>query len=200
MRDGNTILGDISLSKDINTILAFAELEAERFLQGFDTLEDIFRFAASSPYFNKAIYLLDNRNHASRIRDKKRATYNALLKWLETQENLNTYPWDTLREQGGRQIKESFLQRAFEWFPAAKPHYEQLLAHNELRKRANEKFNGVLIQSWVGLEGKELGAFMKYLREQGDVEKQDFILWLDTHTLAETRDWVLAQYQTYSVT
>lgn len=198
VRDGNNILGEISLSKNIKTILAFAELDPKRFLQGFDTLEDIFRFAASSPYFNKAIYLLDNRNHASRIRDKKRATYNALLKWLETQDQLNAYPWDTMREHGGRQLKEQFLQRAFEWFPHAKPQYKQLWDNNELRKRANEKFNGILIQSWMGLEGKELGAFMKYLREQGNIEQQDFIQWLDTHTLADIKEWVVAQYRTYT--
>ncbi|WP_020560868.1 hypothetical protein [Thiofilum flexile] len=200
VRERNNILAEINLSKDINKILAFAELDTTLYAQGFDTLEDIFKFSASSPYFNKGIYLLDNRNHASRIRDKKRSTYNALLKWLETQDDLPAYPWDSLREHGGREIKPLFLQRAFEWFPHAKPQYEALLAQNEQRKRANEKFNGLLIQSWVGLEDKALGAFMRYLRERSQEETTNFTEWLDTHNLAEIRAWILAHYKLYSIT
>jgi hypothetical protein len=200
VREGQYIMGEISLSKEINTILAFAELSPERFAQGFDTLEDIFLFAASSPYFNKQIYLLDNRNHASRIRDKKRATYNSLLKWLETQESLNAYPWDSMREQGGRQITTSFLQKAFTWFPHAQPLYEQLQTDYALKNRIKEKFSGSLIMELTGLDGKVLGHFMTYLREQGAKEWSDFTKWLDQSTPETISAWVLEQFETYKTT
>lgn len=197
VRDGNYIMGEISLSKDITKILQFAELDPERFKQGFDTLEDIFLYSASSPYFNKQIYLFDNRNHASRIRDKKRATYNALLKWLETQDNLNAYEWDSMREHGGRQIKELFLQRAFDQFPHAKPQYEALLQEYERKKRIQGKFNGGLVMELTGLEGKKLGNFMQYLRAQGQIQYNDFMNWLDNSTSDIIKQWVLDQWKQY---
>ncbi|WP_457824345.1 hypothetical protein, partial [Staphylococcus aureus] len=62
---------------------------------GFRNLLDIFQFVVSSPYANLDIYLLENRNHKSRIRDSKRPTYNAFLDWLEQQTDatIPAFPW-----------------------------------------------------------------------------------------------------------
>lgn len=189
----NYQFGEICLSKEIRPILAFADLDAERFLAGFDTLEDIFRYAVSSRFFNKAIYLLENRNHASRIRDRKRPTYNALLQWLETQDDLPSYPWASVKEQGGRQAQTIFLERAFEFFPEFQVGYMKMQQEFEIWQSVREKFNGRLVQAWTGLDHQALGQFMQWLKAQGTRQFGDFQQWLYTQSSIEIERWVKAQ-------
>lgn len=189
----NYQFGELCLSKNIERILAFADLSAERFLAGFDTLEDIFRYASSSPFFNKDIYLLENRNHASRIRDRKRPTYNALLTWLATQDALPAYPWTTIKEQGGRQVKAEFMQRAFEFFPEFEQGYHAMQHEFEVWQSVREKFNGRWLQAWTGLENQALGARMQLLKARGQAEFGDFQQWLYQQTPAAIEAWVKAQ-------
>lgn len=189
----NYQFGELCLSKDIEQILAFANLSPERFLAGFDTLEEIFRYASSSSFFNKDIYLLENRNHASRIRDRKRPTYNALLTWLETQGDLPAYPWASIKEQGGRQAKIEFIQRAFDFFPEFEQHYRAMQHEFEVWQSVREKFNGRLVQAWTGLENQALGECMQRLKAQGQAEFSDFQQWLYQQPLAKIEAWVKAQ-------
>lgn len=189
----NYQFGEVCLSKEIRPILAFADLDAECFLAGFDTLEAIFQYATSSSFFNKDIYLLENRNHASRIRDRKRPTYNALLKWLETQTDLASYPWATVREQGGRQTKTLFLERAFEFFPAFQQQYLNKQQEFAVWQTVREKFNGRLVQAWTGLENQALGQLMQRLKAQGTAQFGDFQQWIYTQNPVEIERWVKAQ-------
>ena len=189
----NYQFGEVCLSKEIRPILAFADLDAERFLTGFDTLEAIFQYATSSSFFNKDIYLLENRNHASRIRDRKRPTYNALLKWLETQTDLACYPWASVREQGGRQTKTLFLERAFEFFPAFQQQYLTKQQEFAVWQTVREKFNGRLVQVWTGLENQALGQLMQRLKAQGAAQFGDFQQWIYTQDPVEIERWVKAQ-------
>lgn len=189
----NYQFGEICLSKDIRKILAFADLDAERFLAGFDTLEDIFQYAVSTSFFNKDIYLLENRNHASRIRDRKRPTYNALLKWLETQTNLPSYPWANLKEQGGRQAQTVFLERAFAFFPDFKIQYLAMQQAFEIWQTVREKFNGRLVQTWTRLENQALGLLMQKLKAQGKAEFGDFQQWIYAQPVSEIERWVRGQ-------
>lgn len=189
----NYQFGEICLSKDIHAILAFADLDTERFLAGFEDLEAIFQYAVSSSFFNKDIYLLENRNHPSRIRDRKRPTYNALLKWLEQQTDLPAYPWASVREQGGRQAQSNFLARAFEYFPDFQTQYEAMQQAFTVWQTAREKFNGRLVQAWTGLENQALGQFMQQLKAQGAAEFGDFQQWIYEQSAAEIEAWVKAQ-------
>lgn len=189
----NYPFGAICLSKEIRPILAFADLDAERFFAGFDSLDDIFQYAASSRFFNKDIYLLENRNHASRIRDRKRPTYNALLIWLELQSNLPAYAWKSVREQGGRQAQSLFLERAFEFFPDFQVNYLGMQYQFEVWQTVREKFNGSLVKTWTGLENQALGQCMQQLKTQGAAQFGDFQQWIYTQSLAEVERWVKAQ-------
>ena len=193
LKDNNHQYADICVSKDIDRILAFAEYDSQRFHDGFNDLEEIFQFAASSPFFNKAIYLLENRNHASRIRDKKRPTYTSLLKWLKSKDDLPTYPWATMRDQCGTQLDEVFLQRAFSHFPELQPIYETIQAQHERNKTIHEKFNGRLIAEWSGLQEKDLGNFMQSLKVKGQEHFGNFAEWLLQSDLNHIETWVKQQ-------
>lgn len=64
--------------------LEFLGFNSSRFAQGFDTIDDILNFVASSKYFCKDFFLFENRNHDQRKRDVKRPTYTKALEYFNT--------------------------------------------------------------------------------------------------------------------
>lgn len=191
VRDGTHQYAEIHVSSDIVEILKFLKYDPSRFLQGFDTLEEIFQFAASSEYFNKEIYSLDNRNHASRIRDKKRKTYTEFLSWIETAENLPAYPWADLKEVGGYQYKEVFIKRAFEFFPDFKENYNATMASFNTWQIAKSKFNGQIVSRLTGLIDKQLGEFIVVLKAKVPGSLSE---WAASTPQSDIHDWILMEF------
>jgi hypothetical protein len=87
-RDGDYMFREILLTREYEAALFFLGYDPERFREGFENLEDIFKYVAGSRYFNRDIFLLENRNAQSRIRDRKRPTYTKFLTWCEDRPNL----------------------------------------------------------------------------------------------------------------
>ena len=83
LRDGDNMIGEITLTLDHNRTLAFLGLDVEQFNKGFDNLDEIFSFVAASPHYNPDDYKLENISSAGRVRDKKRETYQKFLKFGE---------------------------------------------------------------------------------------------------------------------
>jgi hypothetical protein len=154
------------VSRELKAILEFGDLDYDQFVRGFDTVEQMFRWVSSSKYFHRDIYLLHNRNHISRTRDKKRKIYNEFLKWCEVTQNLPEYPWIQMREQDGYACKPEFLRLALKQFPGFAEEHSRIKFLHEQSLRAKEKFNGVLVSQLTGLKGKALGVFMKQFIEQ----------------------------------
>ncbi len=156
---------EISLLKDWKDILPVLGYSYERYTEGFDTLEDIFKFVVSSPFFNKSIYALENRNHAARTRDKKRKTYTDFLTWLESCKETPAQRFGTCIPSMNVEGKDKWLKYLFKEIPNFEQQYkttqEELKQHNEYKKR----FNGELVTTWTNLSGKDLGSFMKWLKE-----------------------------------
>ena len=64
--------------------LEFLGFDSLHFAQGFNTIDDILDFVASSKYFCKDFFLFENRNHDQRKRDVKRPTYTRALEYFDT--------------------------------------------------------------------------------------------------------------------
>ena len=64
--------------------LEFLGFDSSRFAQGFNTIDDILDYVASSKYFCKDFFLFENRNHDQRKRDVKRPTYTRALEYFDT--------------------------------------------------------------------------------------------------------------------
>ena len=64
--------------------LEFLGFDSSRFAQGFNSIDDILDFVASSKYFCKDFFLFENRNHDQRKRDVKRPTYTKALEYFNT--------------------------------------------------------------------------------------------------------------------
>lgn len=165
VQEGSWKYSEIVVSKNINHILAFACLDPLRFHRGFNTMEEIYWFVASSMYFNPDIYLLHNRGHAARTRDRKRLTYHNFLLWLPEQNNLPHYPWRSVDERGGYAQDAEFLKLAFGWFVGFHERYIHGMEQFRRAKEVKRKFNGDLVREWTGLTGPELGRFMQHLKK-----------------------------------
>lgn len=147
------VLQEILISTSFKKALEFLEFDYSTYLKGFQTLEDIFKFVIANPYFNKEIYLLENRNAVSRVRDSKRKTYNLFLQYIE---HLDTLPSTVDKHV----LREKYLQLALDTFPMFKAKYAQTLEKLKIKQEVKEKFNGTLVQTITGLTGKELGNFI----------------------------------------
>ncbi len=147
--------------------------------KGFETKEDVYNYVASSPFFNAAIYLLQNRNAKSRVRDKKRAMYMEFLLFCENRLGLTefAYPED----------KAAWLPRIAEYFPHFQAEYDQAVEDLAKLRAVKDKFNGEWVSQLTGLQGKELGALMKRFKESFDSpeSQREFVLASSQQALAE---------------
>lgn len=159
---------DINLTKDPRRIYDFLGYDYNRYLQGFNNLEEVYEFVASTKYFNPFIFDYEQLNHINKTRNRKRATYAGFLEWISHGEGFNQYQF---------QQKQAYLIKTHCAFPEIDifgqiKEYACDYHKNELLKN---KFNGNLVMSWIpGLQGKELGqaisGFRKYIEcESGTV-------------------------------
>lgn len=185
----HNLIEEVSITTDFDTALTLLGYDAARYEEmrasgRFRTLDDIFRYVVSTPYANRDIYLLENRNHADRIRDAKRATYNAFLAWLDEQPAgvVPAYPWN-------RQDQREFLQTAFRQLPEFKQHYDSALARWTRKKQVKLQFNGALAAEATGLSGKALGELMT--RVAASFPSQDAF---ETFFIEASREQAIARY------
>lgn len=178
IRDVNNIVGTILLTSDHNETLRFLGLDPMRYALGFDTLQEIFDFVVTSPYFNPDDYKLENLNAIARIRDKKRTTYN---KFLEYCSNLpHKEQWNNVKEKD----KSVHFPVIFEAFPEARDEFQQIMAKIAINRMVKVKFDGELVQYLTGLQHKELGQFMKTLKYDFWFS-DEMIICLDQETIKE---------------
>ena len=161
------IIGEVELSQDIDIALDILGLDKEVYKNGFDDVEDIFKYVASSPYFNPDIYLLENRNATSRVRDNKRQTYTKFLEWCEAnKDSLNRFDFGTVQEMGGYSIREPwYTDVVLKFFPEAEEQVNSLIYEFEINQKLAERLSGGIVMKVTGVEGKELGILYKKIKE-----------------------------------
>ena len=164
------MLAEIPLTYSWANALEFAGYDYNVWLKGFDTLEDVFKYAVSNPLASRSIFRLDEMSHAARVRDRKRSTYQKFLKWVN--DPTNNIPVDDVIPKS--QLRELWLQRAFEFNPRFEERYSQLQESVANAKLAKQYFNGLIVRRITGLEGKKLGEFIQKFKT--DVIQQQFNL------------------------
>lgn len=183
LRDGNNLFATLLVSREIDIVLDFLGFDPTRWHEGFDSLEDIFQFIASGKRFNADIFRLENRNHTARVRDRKRPTYNAFLAWIDRQESLPAFEFNS--------DKGVYLDEIFSSFPNVSVPYWQAVEQLEKKKALKSIFNGELVSDWTGLSGEELGVFMKSFKEaQPDMQNDEL-------TQDDVRDMVLLHKESF---
>lgn len=164
---------NILLSNDAEKIFNFGGYNYERYLQGFETLEDILKFTIDSKYFDTEIFQMDNLKSIDKKRNRKRGSYHVFLKYLKDNDINIRYPFNS--------DKTHYLPMIDKYFPEAKL-MEKLLNLQKIdnqNKILSQKFNGDIVMSWLPkLQGKELGHAITRFKESFDDDEdyREFIL------------------------
>ena len=155
---------DIIVSKNPRKIFEFGGYDYDRYLEGFDTMEEIFDFIISGKYFNVDIFKMENLSAIDKKRNRKRKSYHEFLKYIETFEIESQYHFP--------ENKNLYLPIIDNYFPEANflKKIEELDKKDKINRQVSEKFNGKLIMKWIpGLKGKELGNMItNFKKELGD--------------------------------
>lgn len=175
IRNGTQVLHELCLTKDFKEALSVMGYSYSVFMKGFDELEDIFLYVASTHYFNPSIYILENRNHHARVRDRKRKNYMLFLEWCKNKSfdknDFYTYPED----------KDLFIEHINKFFPfmsSAIALYRHLDAR---RVKAKNKLTTQMIIDHTGLTGKDLGRYIAATKAKYPTDHRYYSFILDTH-------------------
>lgn len=159
-------LGEIFLTTNTRVIHNLLGLNHDEWLIGFDTLEDMFKWASNTPLFNKNIFEYDNMNSTDRIRERKRTTYSLFLDWMEKQDNLTECDYQDISLKRGYTLKEPmFTDIICKEFPHVMIEYNTIIKNHEDNIVFKENFNGDIVGELTGLSGKELGVFMSWAKD-----------------------------------
>lgn len=170
-------LKEIEVTRSWKEALEFAGYDFNRWLEGFDELEDVFRYAVSIPLANRTIFRLDETNHQARVRDRKRLTYQKFLRWVNDPANAVREKEDVTKEE----LRADWLKKAKIAFPDFAKELEEVQKEMELRRLAKEKFNGIIVKEITELEGQDLGRFMQdfvtnYIEDKMKMTKVEWAL------------------------
>lgn len=167
VRDGDTVYRELVVTANHDNTLKFVGLDPDVYNKGFDTLEDIFKFVISSPFFNPAFYKLENLNHVARIRDRKRATYNKFLEYID---GMTGDFWEPVKKH------DFYLSHVYGAFPHITEEYRTAVNEIASQRYVRSKFNGDLVKELTGLTDAKLGMFMRYLKNQFWLQPQHLVL------------------------
>lgn len=162
---------NILLCNNAEKIFKFGGYDYERYLQGFETLEDILKFTINSKYFDAEIFQMDNLKSIDKKRNRKRGSYHVFLKYLKDNGIDTRYDF--------HKDKELYLPMIDEAFPEADllGKLYKLKMEDTQNKILSQKFNGDIVMSWLpNLKGKQLGNAMGRFKTALGDEYNEFIL------------------------
>lgn len=161
--------GDILISQDMPKIFEFLGFDYNRYLDGFEELEDVFEYVVNSKYFTPQLFDYENLDHQNRTRNRKRKTYQAFLDYLEEKrDSLQVDENYKVRKKGTNMTRHELenLKKADEFFGSNT--LETLVAFQlEIKRKEalKEKFNGKMVMERYGLEGKSVGDFLENFKK-----------------------------------
>ncbi len=180
-KDG--VLGRIIVSSDMRKIFEFLGFDYDRYLKGYETLEEVFEYVIQSKYFNKDIFAYENLDHQNRTRNRKRESYRKFLEYIEP------LPKQFLKNLS----KKEQLDLINTSFPETNllQKIQDMVDGEEQLKQVKLKFNGNIIIELIPefkTDGKALGKFIKLFKEwisanSGDSTFEDYIINTDSVTI-----------------
>lgn len=146
---------NILLTTDPRAIFDFGGYDYNRYLKGFETLEDIFKFVINSVNFDSEMFQMENLKSIDKKRNRKRGSYHLFLNYLKDN--------DIVIKKDFESDKSKYITPIDFFFPEAKlkEKLEELNDKDRVDNYISQKFNGDIVMSWLpNLQGKELGAAM----------------------------------------
>lgn len=177
------VISELVVTQDWDEALSFLGYDSVRYRDGlsgsFRTLSDIFKFVVSGCYFSKDIYILENRNHTARVRDRKRKTYMAFLEWLHS-----TPCCDHILVEKCA-FRQQMISRALDRFELFRESYFHATEVWKEEKMFRSIFNGRIVSDVSGFNGPDLGDLMRSIRKsfRDDADLRSLILGMDMDSI-----------------
>jgi len=158
---------NILLTNDARRIFEFGGYDYDRYLQGFETLEDILIFTIDTKYFDSQIFQMDNLKSIDRKRNRKRGSYHIFLKYLEDNNIDTRYDFHKDKELYLPMIDGAFHEADL-W-----GQLQVLRSKDKENKILSQKFNGDIVMTWLpDLKGKQLGRAITGFKESFESEEE----------------------------
>jgi hypothetical protein len=163
VRTGTHLLDKVILTHDMDKAAQFLGYDPAPLHQGFDTLEEMFAYAASSEFFHPDLYALEHRSHTARTRDRKRSSYRGFLEWVHSRP-LASHDWTA--------TPSSWVDsRLAEWFPKAWDQAKDLRERAERIQEVRAVVGGGWLGPQLGLVNQDLGDAVERLRQHAPMEQ-----------------------------
>lgn len=192
------LVAKFTLTKDHAEAIAFLGYDPVRYSQGFETLNDMLEYVLSTKHLNPEYFRLENRNYASRIRDKKRPNYRALLALMESKglEDSREYKDRlTYKEEQLKRAEEAFPQFAKQRAQVLADFREKKLVRKAERARVLARFTPAKVSQLTGVSGRNVGTLMSVLNEVAALKGFALNEYVETLEDTELNDWLLSVYQ-----
>lgn len=165
---------DILISKDRKKIYTFLGFSYQRYVDGFNTLEETFDYIILSKYFCNKIYQWDELNNINRARNKKRPNYQKFLNYL-IDNKINSvcqYPYT-----------KDAIDTINSYFPEAKLIWNlNLLKNNKLRHdKVKEIINTPIIKELLNCDWTKARTTMDQIYAIPNVE--DYLVGLSKNEI-----------------
>ena len=150
---------DFLITTNLKEMLSFIDLSYEKWEKGFDSLEDMFDYVISSPYFTSRPFIKLSTRTGKRV--KLRTTMKKFVEYIHDHSIDKEYDFNSDRSV--------YIPKIAAYFPDAK--LEEFI---ELEKRSEErsaiiskKFNGKIVMDlFPELKNAPLGKFIKSFSSQ----------------------------------
>lgn len=169
---------NILISTDPRKIFDFGGYDYDRYLKGFETIEEIFDFAINSYNFDAEMFQMENLKSIDKKRNRKRGSYHLFLKYLKDN--------DIHKKKDFEKNKEEYILPIDFFFPDAhlKERLKELNEKDREDKILSQKFNGDMVMTWLpNLMGAELGAAITKFKNELGGNYKEFILNSDYDTI-----------------
>ena len=167
--DNDRVLDKITITKNMKEAFDFIGLGWSRFQEGFDTIEDIFDYVISSPYFNPEVFKLENLNAINRARNSRRTVYNQFVGYVKDMEPKHNFDKN----------KDNYIQLINDYFPDSNllARIEELKIIELKKKQNHAKFNGnIIMEKFPDLSGAELGKSIGGFQNHiGNITFEDYL-------------------------
>jgi len=169
---------DIFITADVRKIFEFGGYDYDRYLKGFENLEEIYQFCIDGKYFNIETFKMENLTQIDRKRNRKRLSYHKFLEYVGESNITKAFEFNS--------DKDSYLPMIEAYFPEANlmEKLNALREEDRINKLVNDKFNGNIVMEWIpDLAGRKLGFAMGRFKDELGVDYKNYILVTDTETV-----------------
>ena len=177
LRYGDHFTAEILVTTNHREALEFLDLDVDRFDAGFEDLQEIFEYVASSRYFNPNAYKLENISAKGRVRDRKRSTYQAFLQFCEN----CTQPILEMNDD-----KMFYLPTILKNWPHIRQEFDKVTSDIALLAAADKLLNRRTVAEMVGIPvGPELGQLMQSIRKHELLSDRSVLMHLEHATIQQ---------------